>query len=108
VGDETPWCSGFVAWCLAQAGNYCLGTASARSWLEAADKLDRPRLGAIAVLWRDSPIGFKGHAAFFCQEDAYSGLLLLGGNQRNGVCFATYDPKQVLGWRWPRQLLKSA
>ena len=50
--DETPWCAGFVGWCMVQAGlreqipDYSLG---AKSWLHFGVSAHKPVFGAIAV-----------------------------------------------------------
>jgi len=98
--DKVSWCSSFVQWTLAQAGIAGTGSALARSWLNWGRPLDEPRVGCIAVLWRDDPQSWKGHVGFFLRQDG-GDVVLLGGNQLEAVREHRYPREQVLGWRWP-------
>ncbi|MDP9125272.1 MAG: TIGR02594 family protein [Pseudomonadota bacterium] len=101
--DKANWCSSFVHWTLARAGIAGIaGTASAlaRSWRTWGDALDAPRIGCIAVLWREDPQGWKGHVGFFLRADGDE-VVLLGGNQLDSVREHRYPRDQVLAYRWP-------
>lgn len=101
--DETPWCAAFVGWCLRAVGIDGTGRRLARSYMQwGREDLvhERPRLGAVTVLWRGSAAGTLGHVGFFVGRDAES-VWLLGGNQANRVSVAPYPLRRVLGYRWP-------
>jgi len=99
--DKASWCSSFVDWCLARAGIAGTGSALARSWLDWGEALDEPRVGCIAVLYRDDPNSWKGHVGFFLRI-AGDRIHLLGGNQLEQVREHDYPLESVLGYRWPR------
>src|ERR1700761_7984860 len=84
--DEVAWCSAFANFCMQQAGLSGSGSAAARSWLRWGRQIDltRAQVGDVAVFWRDSAVGWKGHVAFFVGA-AGGNLLVLGGNQGNAV-----------------------
>lgn len=99
--EDVPWCSSFANWVMKQAGIRGSGEASARSWLNWGQKLDKPRRGAIAVLTRPGS-ATNGHVTFYVGEEN-GRVKLLGGNQENQVKVSYYDPARVLSYRWPRQ-----
>jgi uncharacterized protein (TIGR02594 family) len=94
--DETYWCSAFVNWCVEQAGYAGTDSAWARSWLNWGRNTSAPALGTVAVFSR----GSGGHVAFYISRTA-SGIKVLGGNQSNQVCIATYPASRLLGFRNP-------
>jgi len=98
--DETAWCSAFVNWVMEQTGRRGTRNAMARSWSSWGTRLTDPKLGAIAVLWRESPRSPKGHVAFYLRHEGPH-VLLLGGNQDNQVCITSYPANRVLSYRWP-------
>lgn len=98
--DETPWCAAFVGWCLVQSGFPSTGSAAARSYLAYGKRITQPTMGAITVLWRESPASGKGHVAFFVRRDG-TNVWLLGGNQQNGVCVERYPAARILDFRGP-------
>ena len=98
--DKANWCSSFVHWSLARAGIAGTASALARSWLTWGDALAEPRIGCIAVLWREDPQSWKGHVGFFLRADG-GDVVLLGGNQLESVCEQRHPCDQVLAYRWP-------
>ena len=98
--DKANWCSSFVQWTLAQAGIAGTGSALARSWLAWGESRDEPRVGCIAVLWRDDPQSWRGHVGLFLRFEG-DDVVLLGGNQLEAVREHRYPRSQVLAWRWP-------
>ena len=98
--DKANWCSSFVQWTLARVGIAGTGSALARSWLAWGEPLDEPRVGCIAVLWREDPQSWKGHVGFFLRFEG-DDVVLLGGNQLEAVREHRYPRGQVLAWRWP-------
>lgn len=84
--DETPWCSGFVNWVMAQSGYTGTGSAKATSWLDWGQKVDQPAMGAIGVI---SYGGGKGHVGIVVGKQG-GNVLLLGGNQSDQVKISTF------------------
>lgn len=103
--DEVPWCAAFVGACLNRSGQVGTGSLLARSYLKWGERLDTPRLGAVAVLARGrNP--HAGHVGFWVgeTEDTY---LLLGGNQSDAVTVAAFGKDRLLGLRWPGETLEA-
>ena len=98
--DKISWCSSFLNWCLANAGQRGTGSALARSWLEWGRALDTPVYGCVVVLSRDDPASWKGHVSFYLRHDAET-IYLFGGNQLGEVRELDYPLASVLGYRWP-------
>ncbi|MFA5382481.1 MAG: TIGR02594 family protein [Candidatus Micrarchaeia archaeon] len=98
--DETPWCSAFVTWCLEQAGVKSTKSAWARSYLnwgrEPIDNEDWT--GAVCILERGVSSGHVG----FLMDWTDDKVTLLGGNQGDKVCLATFPMERVLGYRLPK------
>ena len=100
--DETPWCSSFVNWAMAKAGNPGTRSAAAQSWLNWGSKLNDPCVGAIVVLRRGRE-AWMGHVGII--TDWTPGKIkVLGGNQGGRVCEMWFDRDDVLGYRWPKEL----
>lgn len=96
--DETPWCATFVSAVLELSAITSARSAWARSYMNWGLPLKEPALGAIAVLERGPT---SGHVAFVVGRDSRGNLMLLGGNQSDKVSIAPFNPKRVLGFRWP-------
>lgn len=94
--DETPWCSGFVNWCVERAGYAGTDSAAAASWLHWGQPTDTPTEGAIAVFRR--PGG--NHVAFYLGEKD-GGIEVLGGNQSDAVNIKVKDRADLRGFRIP-------
>jgi uncharacterized protein (TIGR02594 family) len=98
--DETPWCGAFVGGVLAEAGISPLAKgagASARAWLNFGARLDRPAVGCIVVFERAG----GGHVGFVVGKEQRGNLMVLGGNQGDGVNIRPFATARVLGYRWP-------
>lgn len=98
--DETPWCSAFANAVMREAGIKGTGKANARSWLKWGQPLAAPKLGCVVVFSRP-PLPASGHVAFYVGDGPNHSLRVLGGNQGNRVCVATYPRERLLGYRWP-------
>lgn len=102
--DETPWCSAFVNWCLAQAGYERTKNALARSWLTWGQAIPTPRRGCIVVFQREKKFGHVG----FYLEETDTHIKVLGGNQQNletqifEVSEKYYPKSELLGYRIPK------
>ena len=99
--DETPWCAGFVGWCMVNAGygdaipDYSLG---AKSWLKFGKSAHKPVFGAIAVKSRKG----GGHVGFVVGRNKKRGTLyILGGNQSDAVCVKEYPERVWIDFRIP-------
>ena len=107
--DEIPWCSAFLnrlAWLLRLPRSK---SAAARSWLTVGVPiaLAEARVGSdVVILQRGVGIqpgpevtsGASGHVGLFAGSDG-AWVLILGGNQANGVTIARYRVASVLGVR---------
>ena len=103
--DETPWCSGFVNWCMMQAGRDRTKSALARSWQNWGEHINEPYVGCVVVFQRQ--VNF-GHVGFYLGEtDTH--IKLLGGNQQNPqtgifeVSEKSYPKADFLEYRAPKQ-----
>ncbi|MDY8137550.1 TIGR02594 family protein [Aquimarina sp. 2201CG5-10] len=96
--DETAWCSAFVNWCCKTTGYPYSGKLNARSWLNIGNETTLPKLGDIAVFWRENKNSWKGHVAFFIRETK-DFVYVLGGNQNNRVNIKAYPKNRVLQFR---------
>jgi uncharacterized protein (TIGR02594 family) len=102
--DETPWCSAFVNWCLAQTGYERTKNALARSWLSWGQAIKTPRRGCIVVFQREKKFGHVG----FYLEETDTHIKVLGGNQQNletkifEVSEKFYPKMDLLGYRIPK------
>lgn len=101
--DETAWCSAFVNWCAKKCGYEFTGKLNARSWLNIGWQASSPEMGDLAILWRESPMSWKGHVGFVVNiigDQVY----VLGGNQRNQVNVTAYPLDRVIEFRRLRKL----
>lgn len=102
TSDEVPWCSSFACCCMEEAGIKSTHSAAARSWLTWGSPLMTPKVGCIVVINReDSGNPSAAHVGFFWGSRADGRIDVLGGNQRNRVCVASYWTSHVLAYRWP-------
>ena len=98
LNDETAWCSAFVNWVAKTCGYEYTGKLNARSWLDIGSVILDFELGDVAVLWRGSPDGWKGHVGFPVRKTEHH-IWLLGGNQSNMVRISPYPIDRLLGYR---------
>lgn len=105
--DETPWCAAFVNAMLERSGVRGTKAGLARSFENWGKKIETPRLGCAVVFWRNSRKSGSGHVGFFIGYDGAGRLLILGGNQSDGVSVAAFSDDKVLSYRWPTNRLMS-
>jgi len=98
ITDETGWCSAFINYLAKRLGYQYSGRLDARSWLNVGFEVLNPRLGDLAILWREDPNGWKGHIGFYIRETA-THVYVLGGNQSNQVMISKYPKSQLLEYR---------
>lgn len=96
--DETAWCSAFANWVCLKAGKVMTEKLNARSWLDVGYRVHAPQPGDIVVFWRGSLDSWKGHVAFFINQDE-DNIYVLGGNQSNQVCIKPYPKSRLLQYR---------
>lgn len=106
TSDEVPWCAAFAGACLSRAGISIADIPRgdrylARAYLRIGTELplDRPRVGAIAVLTRTGDPA-NGHVGFVTRWTADT-ITLLGGNQADSVNETTFQRSRLIGLRWP-------
>lgn len=94
--DETPWCAAFVGAVLERSGIPSSGKLHARSYQTYGLPTDeKPCVGDIVVLWRESTKSWKGHVGFYMGQSE-THVYMLGGNQGNQVCVAPYSKSRLL------------
>lgn len=96
--DSVPWCGTCMAAWMREAGapipkHYY----RAKAWLDWGTSLTHPALGCVVVFERRG----GGHVGLVVGRDQTDNLLVLGGNQSDKVCIASFSPDRVLGYRWP-------
>lgn len=111
VHDETPWCAAFVngiAWELRLPRSK---SAAARSWLTVGRSVplsEAETAADVVVLKRgtgEQPgpevLAAPGHVGFFAGRDTDRAdrVLVLGGNQGDGVTVQPFPVSQILGIR---------
>ena len=104
LGDprKLPWCGDFVESCIAQGlpeEPLVENPYGARNWLRFGE-YTKATTGAVAVFWRGSRSGWKGHVGFFVGQNK-NNYMILGGNQSNRVSVAPIAKYRLLGARWP-------
>jgi uncharacterized protein (TIGR02594 family) len=95
----TAWCAGFVNAVEKMTGRKGTGKLLAREYLKYGAPTSKPKLGDIVVFKRGNS-SWQGHVGYYVSEDK-NGVLSLGGNQGDKVCFRYYPKKDVLGYRRP-------
>lgn len=95
--ESVPWCAAFVGAMLESIGVTSSRFESAKSYLTWGSKLAAPMTGCIVVFSRDG----GGHVGFVVGLDAAGNLLVLGGNQSDGVNIRAFPRTNVAGYRWP-------
>lgn len=101
--DATPWCAGWVSFCLSKAGEkpssqplWALSYSDTKN--QPVVKLAGPAVGAIAVKTRNG----GGHVTFVAGRTAGGVLACCGGNQNDEVNVSPYAESAFLGFYWPK------
>lgn len=107
-GDEQPWCSVFVNWCMAQAGIRGTDSPAARSWLTWGGSIE-PKVGAVVVLHGRPKrgrltTGSGWHVGLYMGQSK-THIIVLGGNQSNSVKISNFPLSDwdVVAMRWPAE-----
>ena len=77
------WCADFMNFVLRRAGGKGTHSRAARSFLEYGKKLDGPRVGAIAILYRKGPN--NGHVGVVRGTDGQGNPIIVSGNHGHTV-----------------------
>jgi uncharacterized protein (TIGR02594 family) len=101
--DATPWCAGWVSFCLAKAGEkptsqplWALSYSDTKN--QPVVKLAGPAVGAIAVKTRNG----GGHVTFVAGRTSSGALACCGGNQNDEVNVSPYLESVFIGFYWPK------
>lgn len=97
---NTAWCAGFVNAIEKQCSRPGTGKLTARSYLKYGTPVSEPKLGDIVVFKRGNS-SWQGHVGYYISQDI-NGILVLGGNQSNKVCYKYYPKDSLLGYRRPQ------
>lgn len=95
------WCADFMNFVLRRAGGRGTHSRAARSFLEYGKKLDGPRVGAIAILYRKGPN--NGHVGVVRGTDGQGNPIIVSGNHGNAVRQSVYPKSRVLAYVMPPQ-----
>jgi len=61
----------------------------------------KPTIGCVVVFWRGKRDGWHSHVGFYAGCAKNGDILVLGGNQGDGVSIRPYPADRLLGYRWP-------
>ncbi|HEX3711009.1 MAG TPA: TIGR02594 family protein [Pseudolabrys sp.] len=95
------WCADFMNFVLRKAGGKGTHSRAARSFLDYGKKLDGPRVGAIAILYRKGPN--NGHVGVVRGTDGQGNPILVSGNHGLTVRQSVYPKSKVLAYVMPPQ-----
>jgi uncharacterized protein (TIGR02594 family) len=93
------WCADFMNFVLRRAGSKGTQSRAARSYLQYGKKLDGPRVGAIAIMYRKGPN--NGHVGVVRGTDGEGNPILVSGNHGPTVMQSTYPKHRVLAYVMP-------
>jgi uncharacterized protein (TIGR02594 family) len=101
--DATPWCAGWVSFCLSKAGEkpstlplWALSYSDTKK--QPFVRLAGPAVGAIAVKTRNG----GGHVTFVAGRTRSGALACCGGNQNDEVNVSPYLEEVFVGFYWPK------
>jgi uncharacterized protein (TIGR02594 family) len=93
------WCADFMNFILRRSGGTGTHSRAARSFLQYGKKLDSPRVGAIAIMYRKGPQ--NGHVGIVRGTDGKGNPIVVSGNSGNQVRVTTYPKERVIGYVMP-------
>ena len=93
------WCADFMNFVLRRSGGAGTHSRAARSFLKYGKKLDSPRVGAIAIMYRKGPN--NGHVGIVRGTDGQGNPIIVSGNHGNKVMVSTYKKERVIGYVMP-------
>lgn len=93
-----PWCGAFIRFCLMSSNiKPPKHWYRARAYIDFGTKLDRPAVGAIAVIKK----GSQYHVGFVSGKNNNGDILLIGGNQSDSVKNSAFKKGSVVYYGWP-------
>jgi uncharacterized protein (TIGR02594 family) len=95
------WCADFMNLVLKHVGLDATGSRAARSFLKYGQKIDEPRVGAIAIFSRGRD---GGHVGIVRGTDGNGNPIVISGNYADRVAEAVYPKSRVLAYVVPREL----
>jgi uncharacterized protein (TIGR02594 family) len=95
------WCADFMNFVLRRAGGKGTQSRAARSFLDYGKRLDGPRVGAIAVLYRKG--ANNGHVGIVRGTDGQGNPILVSGNHGLTVRESMYPKAKVMAYVMPPQ-----
>jgi uncharacterized protein (TIGR02594 family) len=95
------WCADFMNFVLRRAGGKGTQSRAARSFLDYGKKLDGPRVGAIAILYRKG--ANSGHVGVVRGTDGQGNPILVSGNHGLTVKQSVYPHSKVMAYVMPPQ-----
>ena len=93
------WCADFMNFVLSRAGGKGTQSRAARSFLDYGKRLDGPRVGAIAILYRKGPN--SGHVGVVRGTDGQGNPILVSGNHGPTVRESVYAKEKVMAYVMP-------
>ena len=93
------WCADFMNLVLRRAGGKGTHSRAARSFLQYGKKLDGPRVGAIAILYRKG--ANNGHVGVVRGTDGQGNPILVSGNHGLTVRESVYPKAKVMAYVMP-------
>jgi uncharacterized protein (TIGR02594 family) len=100
------WCADFMNFVLRRSGGAGTHSRAARSFLKYGKKLDSPRVGAIAIMYRKGPN--NGHVGIVRGTDGQGNPIIVSGNSGNLVRQTTYPKERVIGYVMPPEYVLEA
>ncbi len=93
------WCADFMNFVLRRAGGKGTQSRAARSFLDYGKRLDGPRVGAIAILYRKG--NNSGHVGVVRGTDGQGNPILVSGNHGPTVTQSVYPKSKVMAYVMP-------
>jgi uncharacterized protein (TIGR02594 family) len=93
------WCADFMNFVLRRAGGKGTQSRAARSFLDYGKKLDGPRVGAIAIMYRKGPN--NGHVGVVRGTDGLGNPIIVSGNHGPTVMQSVYSKEKVTAYVMP-------
>jgi uncharacterized protein (TIGR02594 family) len=93
------WCADFMNFVLHNAGGKGTKSRAARSFLDFGKKLDAPRVGAIAIMYRKG--ANSGHVGVVRGTDGQGNPIVVSGNHGPTVTQSVYPKAKVLAYVMP-------
>jgi uncharacterized protein (TIGR02594 family) len=93
------WCADFMNFVIRQGGAKGTHSRAARSFLEFGKKLDGPRVGAIAIMYRAG--ANNGHVGVVRGTDGQGNPIVVSGNHGPVVSQSVYPKSKVMAYVMP-------